>query len=186
MGLSSRSIKQNVYGGIMKFFEFIIIEWQKRRYLHTRIRRFLLNCCSKVKIGNESTIQEQIHFRGYINIGNKCFINRGCIFQGGDSQTDSISIGDGVFVGFNVLFACGTHDIGDGKCRALPGYYKAINIGRGSWIGAGAIILPGITVGEGSIIGAGAVVTHDIPDNVIAVGVPAKVIKHLEYVIRES
>ena len=54
---------------------------------------------------------------------------------------------------------------------------KPIVIGKKVWIGANAVILPGITIGEGAIIGAGAVVTRDVPSFSIAVGVPAKIIK---------
>jgi len=51
-------------------------------------------------------------------------------------------------------------------------------IGHDTWIGHGAIIMPGVTVGNGAVIGSGAVVTKDVPDYAIAVGVPAKIIKH--------
>lgn len=52
-----------------------------------------------------------------------------------------------------------------------------IHIGRNVWIGAGAIVLPGVTIGDGAVVAAGAVVTKDIPDNTIVGGVPAKVMK---------
>ena len=55
-----------------------------------------------------------------------------------------------------------------------------IVIGDDVWIGYGAIIMSGVHVGQGAIIAAGSVVTKDIPDNAIAVGVPAKVVKYLE------
>ncbi len=57
---------------------------------------------------------------------------------------------------------------------------KPVKIKKGAFIGIGAIILPGVTIGEGSIVGAGAVVTKNVPDHVVVVGVPAKVIKKLE------
>ena len=52
-----------------------------------------------------------------------------------------------------------------------------VKIGSRVWIGAGAIILPGVTIGDNSVIGAGSVVTKDIPDNAVAVGSPARVVK---------
>ena len=52
-----------------------------------------------------------------------------------------------------------------------------MHIGDNVWVGAGAVILPGVTIGEGSVIGAGAVVTQDIPANVVAAGVPCRVLR---------
>ena len=57
---------------------------------------------------------------------------------------------------------------------------KTIVIRRNAWIGAGAIILPGVTVGENAIVAAGAVVTKDVPDNVIVAGAPAKTIRNIK------
>ena len=56
---------------------------------------------------------------------------------------------------------------------------KDIHIGNKVWIGAGVVITKGVTIGDNSVVAAGAVVTHDIPANVIAAGVPAKVIKEI-------
>ena len=56
---------------------------------------------------------------------------------------------------------------------------KPIHIERGVWIGAGAIVLPGVTVGENAVIGAGSVVTHDVPANTVVAGNPAKVIRKI-------
>ena len=56
-------------------------------------------------------------------------------------------------------------------------YNKTVHIGENVWIGAGTIIVPGVTIGKNSVIGAGSVVVKDIPDNVVALGTPAKVIK---------
>ena len=59
-------------------------------------------------------------------------------------------------------------------------YAKPIKIGNSVWIGAGAIVLPGVTIGDRVVIGAGAVVNRDLPDDCVAVGNPARVIKRLE------
>ena len=58
-------------------------------------------------------------------------------------------------------------------------YAEPIKIGNNVWIGAGAIILPGITVGDDAIVGAGAVVTHDVEPRTIVVGNPAKILRRL-------
>lgn len=57
---------------------------------------------------------------------------------------------------------------------------KPVHIKKNVWIGVNVTILPGVTVGENAVIGAGAVVTHDVPDNAVVVGNPARVIKYLD------
>lgn len=64
--------------------------------------------------------------------------------------------------------------------EVYPPVHKEVHIGDNCWIGAGAIILPGVTIGNGSVVAAGAVVNKDIPDNVMVAGVPAAVKKHLK------
>ena len=56
---------------------------------------------------------------------------------------------------------------------------QPIHIKRNAWLGAAVTVMPGVTIGENSIVGAGAVVTHDVPDNVIVAGVPARFIKNI-------
>ncbi len=62
--------------------------------------------------------------------------------------------------------------------RALQ-YNMPVRIGRNCWIGAGAVILPGVTIGDNTVIGAGSVVTKDIPANVVAVGNPCRVLREI-------
>lgn len=61
-----------------------------------------------------------------------------------------------------------------------PRTVRPVRIKKGSWIGTGAIILPGVTVGKYSVVGAGAVVTKDVPDHTVVMGVPAKPVKSLK------
>jgi len=113
---------------------------------------------------------------GYnISIGNHFFANRNCqILDGG-----KITFGDYVFIAPNCTFTTAEHALdveqrNEGLEIALP-----ITIGNNVWIGAGSTILGGVTIGDNTIIGAGSVVTKDIPANVVAVGVPCKVIREI-------
>ena len=101
-----------------------------------------------------------------------------------------IYVGDGVMFGPNVTVATAGHPIlPELRARALQ-YNMPVHIGDNCWIGAGAIILPGVTIGENAVIGAGSVVTRDIPANVVAVGTPCRVMREIgerdrEYYFRE-
>lgn len=88
-----------------------------------------------------------------------------------------IEVGDNVMMAPNVVLATAAHPILP-KLRAKTYQYNApIRIGDDCWLGAGVIVLPGVTIGRGSVIGAGSVVTKDIPENVVAFGVPCRVIR---------
>ncbi len=88
-----------------------------------------------------------------------------------------IYVGDNVMFGPNVTVATASHPI-DAELRARGlQYNRDVYIGENAWIGAGAIILPGVCIGKNAVIGAGSVVTRDIPDNVVAVGNPCRVIR---------
>ena len=113
-----------------------------------------------------------------VNFGEGCRIY-GKVYWG--SEPWIISIGNNVFITDGVKFI--THDGGTLLFRKIVPdleITKPITIGNDVYMGNNAIILPGVTVGNKVIIGAGAVVTKDIPDNSVAVGVPAKVIKTAE------
>ncbi len=90
-----------------------------------------------------------------------------------------IYIGDKVMFGPNVVVATANHPINpELRARGLQ-YNKDVYIGENTWVGAGVIIVPGIKIGKNVIIGAGSIVTKDIPDNVVAVGNPCKVIREV-------
>lgn len=107
-------------------------------------------------------------------VGKEVFINFGCTFldQGG------ITIEDGVFIGPEAKILTEGHPEQPEIRHTLQ--TKPVIIRRKAWIGAGAMILPGVTVGENAIVAAGAVVTKDVPDNVIVAGVPAKVLRNIK------
>ncbi len=111
-----------------------------------------------------------------LHIGKFCWINVGTFFNLGGK----ITIGDRVGIGHEVMFLTDTHAIGGAERRAGAVHALPITIGDGVWIGARATILPGVTIGAGAIIAAGSLVAKDVPANVLAGGVPAKVIKELE------
>lgn len=106
-----------------------------------------------------------------LHVGKNVFINSGCKFQ----DQGGIYIGDGALIGHNVVMATLNHSEDPEKRGNL--HPAPIHIGKNVWIGASASILPGVTIGDGAIIGAGAVVTGDVPENMIAAGVPARILR---------
>lgn len=106
-----------------------------------------------------------------ITIGERVFINSCCCFQ----DQGGITIGDGALIGHHVVLATINHDFAPE--RRAANHPAPIVIGENVWIGANVTVTPGVTIGDGAIIAAGAVVTKDIPPNVIAGGVPAKIIR---------
>ncbi|GAA6341423.1 sugar O-acetyltransferase [Phocaeicola massiliensis] len=110
-----------------------------------------------------------------IKLGEHVFVNSNCTFLDGGY----ITIGAHTLIGPNVQLYTPHHPIDYIARRETKEYAYPITIGEDCWIGGGAIICPGVTIGNRCIIGAGSVVTKDIPDDSIAVGNPAKVIKNL-------
>lgn len=90
-----------------------------------------------------------------------------------------IYIGDYTMIGPNVTIATAGHPILPELRKQLYQYNMPVHIGRNCWIGAGAIIMPGVSIGDDSVIGAGSVVTKDIPEGVVAVGNPCRVMREI-------
>ena len=107
----------------------------------------------------------------FITLGNGVYIN----FNFAAVDDAPITIDDYVMVGSNVSIITACHPISPQLRRYGLQYNKPVHIKRGAWISANVTILPGVTIGENSVIGAGSLVTRDIPDNVVAMGVPCKV-----------
>lgn len=96
-----------------------------------------------------------------------------------------IYVGDYTMLGPNVTIATAGHPILPELREQAYQYNVPVHIGRNCWLGAGVIVLPGITIGDNSVIGAGSVVTKDIPANVVAVGNPCKVLREISEHDRE-
>ncbi len=90
-----------------------------------------------------------------------------------------IYVGDSVMFGPNVVVATAGHPVDPELRRRVAQYNIPVHIGDNVWIGAGAVILPGVHIGENSVIGGGSVVTKDIPANVVAVGNPCRVLREI-------
>ncbi len=90
-----------------------------------------------------------------------------------------IYVGDYVLFGPNVTIATANHPMNAKLRKRALQYNKDVHIGENTWIGAGVTIVPGVTIGKNTVIGAGSVVTKDIPDNVLAAGVPCRVLREI-------
>ena len=90
-----------------------------------------------------------------------------------------IYVGDYTLFGPNVTIATAGHPILPELREQGYQYNAAVHIGKNCWIGAGVVIVPGVTIGDNVVVGAGSIVTKDLPDNVIAVGNPCKVLREV-------
>ena len=123
----------------------------------------------KLKLAQGSIINypENIVIGRNVYIAHRAYIN----------AKYGIEIADNVVVGPNCVIVTSNHSIKEGKvCN--EGARGKVYIGKGTWIAANVVITPGTSIGSNVIVAAGAVVTKNIPDNVVAGGVPAKVIKN--------
>ena len=114
------------------------------------------------------------NFGKFTRVGRGVFINFGCTFL----DRGGITLEDGVFIGSGVLLVTENHPEQPAVRRNV--YAKPIVVGHGVWIGAGAVILPGVTIGEHAVVGAGAIVTKDVPAGVIVAGNPARIVRSIK------
>ena len=141
---------------------------EKERYLHEVFAECGANCYIEPPFYSNWG-GSHVHF------GNAVYAN----FHLTLVDDGHIYVGDHVMFGPNVTVATASHPIEPAlRVRGLQ-YNEDVWIGNNVWIGAGAIILPGVHIGENSVIGAGSVVTKDIPANVVAVGNPCRVLREI-------
>ncbi|HID70561.1 MAG TPA: acyltransferase [Desulfobacterales bacterium] len=156
-----------------------------------------------IELGSNVAIDDYVMLDGCsedvpaIQIGDNVIISKACVIQ---AKTGPLEIGDNCDIGAHTIISsiskitlapsvliAGNCYIGGARYHLEDltkpimnqGIYSRgpVSIGEGSWVGASATILDGVTIGKGCVIGAGALVTADIPDYGVAVGVPAKVIR---------
>lgn len=90
-----------------------------------------------------------------------------------------VTVGDNVMIGPGVQLLTACHPIDAAERNSHIEYSKPITIKDNAWIGGGVVVTPGVTIGSNSVIGAGSVVTKDIPDNVVAVGNPCRIVREI-------
>ena len=117
----------------------------------------------------------EVDYGKHIKIGNHFYCNANAMFL----DTNWITIGDNVKIGPRVNLLTAGHPIDAATRVSLLEFAKPIVIGNNTWLGGNVTVLPGVTIGNNVVIGAGAVVTRDIPDNVVAVGNPARVLRKI-------
>ena len=129
------------------------------------------------KIGENFEIEPPFHcdYGTNIEIGENFYANFNFLIL----DDGLVKIGDNVLCAPNVSIFTATHLIDPSLRPKNADYTKAVTVGNNVWIGGGVIINPGITIGDNSVIGSGSVVTKDIPANVVAVGNPCKILKHI-------
>lgn len=139
--------------------------------------------------------RDEIIRKVFASVGENCYIepplnaNWGCNTHVGKNfyanfnltlvDDADVYIGDYVMIAPNVVIATGTHPINPDLREKNYQYNVPVHIGNRVWIGAGSIILPGVSIGDDSVIGAGSVVTKDIPSGVVAYGNPCKVVRKI-------
>ncbi|MBE6582631.1 MAG: sugar O-acetyltransferase [Ruminococcaceae bacterium] len=109
------------------------------------------------------------------SVGDHFFANHNCQILDGAKVT----FGDYVFIAPNCVFTTAEHAIDAEQRNAGLEVALPITVGNNVWIGAGTVVLGGVTIGDNTVIGAGSIVTKDIPANVIAVGVPCRVMREI-------
>ena len=117
----------------------------------------------------------RVDYGGHITLGRNFYSNVDCVML----DVCRIDIGDNVFLAPGVHIYTATHPI-DYLERREKEYGAPVKIGSDVWIGGRAVINPGVTIGSRVVIASGAVVCHDVPDDCIVAGIPAKVKKRFE------
>ena len=109
----------------------------------------------------------------HVHLGNNVYTNFNLTLV----DDTHIYIGDCTMIGPNVTIATAGHPIEPGlRSRGLQ-YNMPVRVGKNCWLGAGVIVMPGVTIGDNTVIGAGSIVTRDIPSNVVAVGNPCRIMR---------
>ncbi len=131
------------------------------------------------EIGESCYIEPPFHAnRGgkHIHFGNNVYVN----FNFTAVDDSHIYIGDNTMLGPNVTLASAGHPVCPPLREKAYQFNCPMKIGKNCWLGAGVIVVPGVTIGDNTVIGAGSVVTKDIPSGVVAVGNPCRILRKID------
>lgn len=158
--------------------QLLLYQYNTSRPDQTALRRQLLEQML-AQAGEGCWIEPPFHANWggrHLHLGSHVYINSSLTAV----DDTHIYIGDHTMLGPNVTLAAAAHPLSPAMREKGLQYNQPIHIGRNCWIGAGAILLPGVSVGDNTVIGAGSVVTRDIPANVVAAGVPCRVLHPID------
>lgn len=141
-------------------------------------KRFQLLKEMFAEIGEDSYIEPPLHANWgghHVHFGKRVYANFNLTLV----DDSHIYVGDYTMIGPNVTIATAGHPILPELREKNYQYNIPVHIGKNCWLGAGVVVLPGVTIGDNTVIGAGSIVTKDIPANVVAVGNPCKVLREI-------
>lgn len=150
-----------IYGFLMERYEKFQYNYYKNRLNVKEIDLYFpvfLRQIDNIKLGEKVAINAFVHIWA----------------------TANVEIGDNTMIASHVQITTATHDYNFHPMRDKR-IDKEVKIGKNVWIGSGSIIFPGVVIGDNVVIGAGSLVNSDIPSNTIAYGIPAKVIKQVQF-----
>lgn len=130
------------------------------------------------EIGENCYIEPPFHANWggkHVHFGNNVYANFGLTLV----DDTHIYVGDGTMFGPNVVISTAGHPILPELREKQYQFNMPVHIGKNCWLGAGVLVMPGVTIGDNSVIGAGSVVTKDIPANVVAVGNPCRILREI-------
>lgn len=131
------------------------------------------------EIGDGCYIEPPLHanFGGrHVHFGKNVYVNFNLTLV----DDTHIYVGDYTMIGPNVTIATAGHPLLPDLREKGYQYNKSVRIGNNCWLGAGVIVVPGITIGDNVVIGAGSIVTKDVPSNVVAVGNPCRILRNID------
>lgn len=150
----------------------LLQELNRGNYDHERIRNYLEKItATKIDPSIEVRLPFYTDYGRNIHLGKNVFINQGVTLV----DLGGIYIGDKVLIGPKATIISVNHPLDPKNRRSVE--LKPVHIADNVWIGANAIILPGVTIEENAVVAAGAVVTKDVAKNTVVAGSPAKIIK---------
>lgn len=155
----------------------LLYEYNQTRPREQERRQALLRALL-AEVGEGCWIEPPFHANWgghHVHFGRMVYANYGLTMV----DDTHIYVGDCTMFGPNVVVATAGHPILPELREQQYQYNMPVRIGRNCWIGAGAIILPGVTIGDNVVVGAGSVVTRDLLDSVVAVGNPCRVLREV-------